>query len=329
MSVIKKTATVSEIVATARIYAILSVLCAHLSFTDSVVGDLFTRLGTIGVIVFLISSGYYFLPQKFNSLKDLLKRKAKTICIPWLVLGSLVWVYNMILSPKFRSPLGYIKWIFGNGTYLYYIPILMICFFLCYKAKKMVLGGLVSLTVVSVVLTSSGVLTPVINALHITHYLNIFNWVGFFALGMLLRSISETKIVNFLTKIRVPILMLFAVAACFALRYIDGDFTYFSYVAIPYELLGCLAVFSLSTLPLVRVEFFARLSESTYAIYLIHMVLIGLLDSVFGRHVLLQAVSPVAIVLAVYVVIMIGELISLKLKIEKFYSLVTGLRTKK
>lgn len=329
MSMKQKTITISEIVATARIYAIVSVLCAHLSYANSVVGDLFVKLGTIGVVVFLISSGYYFVPQKFDGFKALLKKKTKSICVPWIILGSLVWVYNVLLSPKFRSPLGYVKWILGNGTYLYYITVLIVCFLLCYKAKKIFLIGLVSLNIVSVILTACGVLTPVINYLHITHYLNVFNWIGFFALGMLLRRLPEEKIQGFLLKARIPVVIAFCVVVVLVMKYNHEDFTYFTYIAIPYELLGCLAVFSVSTIPLVRLNVFSRLSESTYAIYLIHMVFIGLLDSVFERHLLLQAVSPVAIVAIAFVTLAIGSVVFEKLKMQNIYCLVTGIRTKK
>lgn len=321
-------ATVSEIVATARIYAILSVVCAHLSYSDSIVGDLFVRLGTIGVVVFLISSGYYFVPAKFNSLTDLIKSKAKSMCVPWLALGSLVWVYNVLLSSKFRSPVGYLKWIFGNGTYLYYIPVLLVCFLICYKLPRRALLGLVIINVVSVILTASGVLAPVIDALHITSYLNFFNWVGFFALGMLLRGIDEAKILSCLKKIRIPAIILFVMALVATMKLCD-EFSYFIYVSIPYELLGALAVFSVSTLPLVRIGVLARLSESTYAIYLVHMILIGLLDSVFSRALVLQAVSSAAIVAVAGFVLLVGSVVSEKIKLNGFYCLITGLRTKK
>ena len=234
----KGRATVSEIVATARIYAILSVVCAHLSYADSIVGDLFVRIGTIGVVVFLISSGYYFVPAKFNSLFDLIKSKTRSICVPWLALGSLVWVYNILLSPKFRSPVGYLKWIFGNGTYLYYIPVLLVCFLICYKLPRRALFGLVIVNVASVVLTASGVLTPVIDALHITSYLNFFNWVGFFALGMLIRGIDEAKILSCLKKIRILAIVLFVMALVATIKlcddFIDCRKSYFAFLFLQF-----------------------------------------------------------------------------------------------
>lgn len=324
----KTNCTVSEIVATARIYALISVLCAHLTFDNSVVGFTFGRIGTIGVIVFLISSGYYFIPAKFKSYGELIKKKSKSICIPWLVLGSLVWVYNIILSSKFRSPMGYLKWIFGNGTFLYYVPMLLLCFLLLYKASQKTLISAIVINIASVLLTATGVLEPVIEALHITNFLNVFNWIGYFALGMLLQKINEKNIVEVLLKIRWLVIALFICCVVLAVLLKNVNFTYFSYVAIPYQLLGCMAVFSLSTLPLVRTKICGYLSECSYAIYLTHMVFIGLLDSILAKTLFLQIMSPLIIIMILFVVFMIGATISKKIKLDKIYCLLTGLRIK-
>ncbi|MBR5441870.1 MAG: hypothetical protein IKV44_02860, partial [Clostridia bacterium] len=121
---------------------------------------------------------------------------------------------------------------------------------------------------------------------------------------------------------------LFTACVIFAVSLEGMDFTYFSYIAIPYQLLGSVALFSVSTLPLVRVKVFSLLSECSYAIYLTHMVFIGLLDAVLGKFIVLQIASPVIIIAAVFVVFMFGAVISKKLRLDKIYCLLTGLRIK-
>lgn len=328
MEIIQKECTVSKVVATSRIYALISVVCAHLPFADSVIGTLFERFGTVGVIVFFIISGYYYNPGKFQNIKDLIVKKFKSVCVPWLVLGSFVWLYNVILSSKFRSITGYIKWILGNGTFLYYVPMLLLCFALLYRASVKTLKIFVMVNVISVVLTASGILASLIELFHITNYINIFNWIGFFALGMLLREFDETTLIRFLLKARWIVTPCFCLVLIIAVFLKSTNFTYFSYLGIPFELLGALTVFSVSTMPLVKWAFFSRLSDCSYAIYLTHMVFVGLLDSLLNKSLFSQIVSPVIIILAVYMLLMVGLFVFNRTKLSKWYCLVTGIRIK-
>ena len=124
----------SQTLATARIWCLLSVVAAHAVYVGTFAGAFWSRLGTVGVVLYLFMAGYLYNPSKFDSIVVLIKKKFLSIGVPWLCCGTLVWVYNAILSTKFRSLLGYIKWMFGNGTYLYYIPVIFACFLAFYKA---------------------------------------------------------------------------------------------------------------------------------------------------------------------------------------------------
>ena len=182
--------------------------------------------------------------------------------------------------------------------------------------------------VISVVLTASGILASLIELLHITNYLNIFNWIGFFALGMLLREFDETTLIRFLLKARWIVTPCFGLLLIIAVILRSWNFTYFSYLGIPFELLGALTVFSVSTMPLVKWAFFSRLSDCSYAIYLTHMVFVGLLDSLLNKSLFSQIVSPLIIILAVYMLLMVGLFVFNKAKLSKWYCLVTGIRIK-
>ena len=81
-----KEADISKTFYVVRMFAIISVATAHLGTLDpAVVDTIKSMIGTIGVPVFLICSGYYF--RRTDSWKDFFVQRKKII-VPWLILGS-------------------------------------------------------------------------------------------------------------------------------------------------------------------------------------------------------------------------------------------------
>ena len=122
---------------------------------------------------------------------------------------------------------------------------------------------------------------------------------------------------------------LFTISFILLLVFKNVKYDYFSYIAIPYELLGCAAILSLSTLPLTKFSFFGNLSNLSFGIYLIHMIFIGLLDKVVNVSVITGFLAPIIIILASFTVLLAGLLISKKIRLEKIYVILTGVRTSK
>ncbi len=329
MSDIKTTGKVSQMFSTARIYCLISIVSAHMYFPGTFATDFLFRLGTVGVTLFLIMAGYFYKPSKFTSIWALLKNKATSLCIPWLFLGSLTWLYNAILSSQFRSVSGYLKWVLGSGTYLYYMPVLLVCFLLFYKAPKFILWLSLPITVTSILLTASGILNSTVRFIGINHYLNIFNWIGFFALGMILQNIDSEKLFLFFKKFGFLNVALFLIAFTLLLVFKDVQYSYFSYIAIPYELIGCMAILSLSTMSLTKFAFFRGLSNISFSIYLLHMPLIGILDVLMNVSEITRLLSPLFIIAVSFAVLFVGQFISKKIRFEKIYILLTGARTSK
>ena len=193
---------ISSMVTVARVFALISVVCAHITFPETVpeeIRTLYSSLGSVGVIFFFIAAGYYYNPKKYTFIA-LLKNKFISVCLPWLFFGSIYYVYKAILKPGEHLSLSfgaYFKWIIGHETFLYFCTILLLCFLIFYRTNKPILISSVVITFISVMLTASGMWKPIIEALHITDYLNIFNWAGFFALGMLLKLIPAHILYNF------------------------------------------------------------------------------------------------------------------------------------
>ena len=323
---IKANSKVSQMFSTARIYCLISIISAHMYFPGTFATEFLSRLGTVGVILFLIMSGYFFRPSKFTSIWALLKNKFFSLCIPWFFLGSLTWLYNAILSSQSRSAIEYLKWVLGNGTYLYYMPVLLLCFLLLYKAPRFILYAALPTTVASVLLTTTGILDPIVSFMRINHYLNVFNWIGFFALGMILQNIDPEKLFNFFKKFRLLNIYLFVLSFVLLLMFKNINYNYFSYVAIPYELIGGTAILSLSTFSLTKHSFFKALSNLSFSIYLLHMPFIGIFDKFLSISAITRLISPLFIIAVSYAVLYLGQIISKAIKLDNLYNKLLGIR---
>lgn len=176
----KNRCTVSSMFSTARIYALLSIVSAHMFFPGTFSTVILSRAGTVGVVVFLIMSGYFYRPHKFSNLCRLIKTKFVSLCVPWFVLGTCTWIYKSIMIPDYCTITQLIKWIIGNGSYLYYMSVLVLCFLIFYKVKNGIKILALLATMLSNMLTASGTMEPILFFLKINNYLNIFNWIGFF-----------------------------------------------------------------------------------------------------------------------------------------------------
>lgn len=320
--------SISGVFSTARIYCLISIVAAHLYFPGTFSTIVLSRLGTVGVVGFLVMAGYFYRPSKFGSFRNMLKKKAITIGLPWLSMGFLTWIYNAILNPSRRSVFALLKWILGNETFLYYMPVLVFCFIIFYKHNTATLSVAILLNVASILFTAAGFIKPFTDMIHITAYLNVFNWIGFFAFGLLLQKVEEQKLTLFLTKYRFLFVTFFAVCYFLSLVFEDVKLDYFSFLAIPYELVGVLAVFSISTFQLTDKKFFANLSASSFAIYLIHMIFIGLLDGYLARFVMLKLLSPLIVIVSVHTCLMAGLWLSRRINVDKLYCMFTGVRIK-
>ena len=75
---------ISQMFTIARVFAILTVISAHITIrTSQVIANLYSTIGSIGVILFLITSGYYF---KKEAPSVMIKKKMVSIyaMIKWL-----------------------------------------------------------------------------------------------------------------------------------------------------------------------------------------------------------------------------------------------------
>lgn len=314
---------ISQMFLIARAFAILTVVSAHITIkTSSMIADFYNAIGSVGVIVFLIISGYYY---KSAPLKELIPKKVKGVIIPWIVLGTAVWFVNSLLTNSGYGIFSLLQWLIGYKTYLYYIPVLLLCFVLFYYNNIISLIFALVLNVLSIVLTNMGVLQPIIQALHITNYLNVFNWIGFFAIGVFLKRISPEVLYCFFKKTNIFFIIL-SVCATVVLVITGYKVGYFSAMGWLYELVCAIGIFGLCTHEKLYNKLFVDISNASYAIYLLHMMFTGVLAKVYGLHPALLLLSNIIVLGVTYTVLFVGRFVFSKAHLEKVYGIATGVR---
>ncbi|KQS48660.1 hypothetical protein ASG38_05850 [Flavobacterium sp. Leaf359] len=309
----------SEIFNVAKVFFILSVILAHSRVNDSsFYSAIAERLGCLGVITFFFISGYFFNISKYGVL-GFFKKKITSIFIPWLFLGTLVFVF----SDYPKSLNSWLNWIIGNGTYLYYLTILIFCYLLfSFFNKKGASYFFIISTIISLFLTSFdffGYLDPY----KINNYLNPFNWIGFFSLGHIMKN-RVIGLIPFLNKNAPYILFFYFIFIWISIK-AEGHYGYFSKLAIPNEILGMTVIFSISSLKIFRKENFIKISEFTFSIYLIHFLVfpfrIFLIQNYWS-----QFINPIIYMLICILLIITGKFIAKKVGLTKMYNTLIGLR---
>ena len=145
----------------ARTIAILTFISAHTTIKSSVlIANLYSAIGSIGVVLFFIMSGYYY---KKYPLLTLLKKKGLSVILPWVVIGSTVYVVNSILTSNVFAIDDLLLWLVGYKTYLYYVVILLVCFIIFYFHNTATLLIAIILNAISIFLTSLNIMDPIIN----------------------------------------------------------------------------------------------------------------------------------------------------------------------
>ncbi|WP_228098854.1 acyltransferase [Pedobacter sp. MC2016-24] len=310
-----------------KVFSIISVIMAHSRSVDYGFLSIITeRLGTIGVVCFLFIAGYFFNPDKYG-FKNFFYNKVTTILVPWVFTGTVVY---LVIN---RFELGtWLNWLIGNGSYLYYLTTLMICYLIMFKIKNNKLKlGLLILTVTSLILTSFGYLDQISNRFfgisQVYNYLNCFNWLGFFILGMISRGKMESINAK-LAEHKYLFFLLFILFLGLGLLIEPEKGGYFSKLAIPCEILGAICFWNLSALSFFDNKYIYSISAFTFSIYLIHFLVFPFRRLLIHNQ-FVEFINPIIYLCLASVLIFIGLQIAFKLKLDKAYSLLMGIRSKR
>lgn len=174
---------VSDALYVLKAFGIFSVAAAHCVSNGGAIDRVLGICGTIGVPIFLVLSGVFF--EHNYSILEFFIRKWKRIIVPWIVWGVGTYVLSVLSLGTDISLVGCVNWILGNRTWLYFVPVLLICMLILkIRCNCAFLCIVIGVSILSNTLTILGVFR---NTQYLTNYQNVLNWILFFAIGIILR----------------------------------------------------------------------------------------------------------------------------------------------
>lgn len=250
--------------------AIISVAYAHsLSLSTDVLQRIGEAIGIIGVPLFMVSSGYYF---KYESWNTLATKLTEGIISPWLIWGTIAFAISSLLGAVSNNLSSFIAFIIGHGTWLYYIPVYIIirCIFNCHATNSF-LYGTILLSIVSNIVSFylPGKLAPISS--WCTPWQNPFNWCGFFAVGILIRRLELFTLLCNNHRIAKTLLSALSLIIFVLLIAIPWKINYWNPIAVIFEYLIVFALLGLTGLSQNR--FLRVLGKNSLLIYLLHIQL--------------------------------------------------------
>lgn len=301
--------------------AIFASVAAHVSVIDltTPLGGLVTRFwdmfSCISVGNFLIVAGIFYTRSPADG-RSYWKRKIRTLGIPWLFCGSLTYLYRCLGSVP-GDFLGYVYWLLGNGSWLYYVT-LHFFFLLLFGPIWRWVPGLWGCVVLNVLqLMFHFIPSPLGNP-----YLNPANWVGFFALGILLRR-QGLRFSKGFSLGAAATLLLSAIVV-----YRRWIYDYFHILNAIYSVSAFFTLFALGRLlAFTRLRRWIReVGSDTYCIYLLHMfVLLPILRRIPWVN-FKYFFAPVLGMLIMMLLICLGKFITGKLPFGQKLRMLVGLR---
>lgn len=319
--------SVSDMVWSIRGIAIVLVAMCHSPSPEFPVFDTIRSIvGVIGVPVFFVCSGY-FLKEKTS--KEFFCDMAKKIIVPWAIWGGITYLWAIHCGVG-GTVTGLMKWCVGYGTWLYFIPmyICSLCFVRFAGRHENALTTFVFVTVISVLLVGVGCMP--FNGFS---YINPANWVGFVALGRLIK-IKDLKMINRDVKILFISLVLLSALMVVVIWYmgIPYEMHYFTIFSILIEVTGMIFFAQISYL--LPFSILKKIGQNTFFIFFTHMQFgIGYIaqwtEALFGNDPvmcnIIMLFKPCLAVLLVYIVLLVIKWLLLVFHLDK-YKWMIGIR---
>lgn len=285
-----------------KAFAIFSVLVSHLSNVLYDLGAVVTvstvvlePWAVMGVPIFIAVSGFFYRRGPRDSW-SFWKKKGITIILPWIIAGVLRNLVDIALYHSRESLLYYVQRMLGFNS-SFYFPFLLILLFAVFKLigkHPAFLWASIPVSVGSIILESLG-LNPVTMLIG-TNALNVFNWMGFFALGMLARRyrwdrrLAQSPVAGWISV--AVFAVLYGLTAYGAFKV--GGTTYYRMDAAIFELSALLALYFLSyQLASRKQRILCEIGACTYCIYLYHLVIVTGILGLLNLPMELTVITPI------------------------------------
>jgi len=312
----------------AKAVAVLQIIVAHMSLGEAqpVAEAIRIAFSQIGVPVFFVCTGFFY-QRKRNDSRIFWGKKIKTIIVPYIIMATATFVLPVILSGTFKGFAAYVKWVIGIGSPYWYMSVMLLCFLLfkciCHleRTKKAALFSCVGISVLSVLLSVIGVIQY--NS-YFNQYTNLLNWIGWFALGYLIREYGwlEKITSKMFFAVSCPLLILFVALSTGRTITIEA---YVDQYSLPIEIFGVVCVLCLAN-ALSNTKLLIDIGKKSFFIYLIHIQLAGFINARLPYNVVFFVARPIVAVAVCYVIAKFCELILKKVNLFEKYGVILGLR---
>ena len=268
-----------------RIIGILLVVschCCHLlssknySLYSRYLSGFMNSIGTLGVVLFFIISGYFFAGTVYSFL-SFWKRKVKTLLIPWILTAILVYLWGTIRKGGFSVVvMGYE--IIGFSSYTWYLSVLCFCYLIMWPIRDSIWAiGIIGVFSFSFAcLYNAGLLG--ISFPQLGNVLPL-NWLCYFCFGMIINRVGIPVLPRWIG----VALFSIVVSITIWLTYKGLTVSYGKSFFPIYALVGSVSIV-LSVLPITctRNDIVHRFADSTFSIYLLHMPVAGVIAKLFN-----------------------------------------------
>lgn len=277
---------------------------------NALVSDILDYLGTMGVPVFYVISGFLFAGNKRN-FKDFWKIKLISVIVPWFFCYSMLYLYVTVRKGGFTI-WGLLQIIWGYNSSSYYLAVLITFYLVFWHIRNEVallsVGGL---SILSIVSTGWEISFNFLNDICGTYYLNPLNWAIFFSIGVFIRK--KEICIDALSERLFPLFTALSIVYFVVMEQISEPIWYFSKYAIIGHMINLGLLFTMANiLKNFRNEILKEVGKISFTIYLTNQFLAGFII-VITNYISLGLVTilrPVIIVFLIWIMVKFLKLIT-------------------
>ncbi len=275
----------SKLIDAMRCIAIFMAVLSHSALPEGYFSPITAYIVKGGVAIFFFLSGYLFSGEKVPFGRFVLKN-LKRLVLPWVLTGSAVYLYTVIRHGT-PSVLGFVRWLVGFETYLWYMLVTLVLYLIFYFVNKSKIAFWI-IPVFSV--ANIFILVFAVDFLikYDLLYVNVFNWILYFWLGSLLkRKSSLSKLYNVCKRFRWLIIAGY-IASVLIVCFTKYKLFYWSFYYPLFMMLVIAFAISFSSI-IYDLKAVRLIGQVSFSIYLLHMPIAGIAAFISNK---LMASSP-------------------------------------
>lgn len=238
-------------------------------------------ISMFGVWLFFFLGGYLYAYNQ-KTLGVLLKRKTRTLFVPWFLTGLLIYVYTSLRHGTLGI-VALLQYLIGYGSYLWYLTVFtfLLVFFYVFRRKQTYIAFIVFICMLFEII---GVHYSLAETNYNVYYFICLSWPVAFGIGYLInRWMLQEGILAHVRKHGLFETVCFMMGSV-VVYFVNGEWSYWSRCYLPLCICLMPCVFYLATrMKKKPAVIFEKLGEMSFSIYLLHMPVAGIITNIFNR----------------------------------------------